>query len=254
MRFWKKQAPSTDKGERIYAIGDIHGRYDLLKDVLFQIERHEGERPPARTTFMVLLGDLVDRGPQSAEVMRFLFDVQRTSRNMIVLQGNHEQMMVRALDGAPNSLRPWLRIGGDDTLRSFGLEPPARGDDEAAFLDRARRAIPREQIEWMRALPLTARSGDYFFCHAGIRPGVALKRQNKADLLWIRDEFLDDRSDHGAVVVHGHSVSAEVEIMNNRIGIDTGAYRTNILTAVCLDGAERHFFTARLEPVDGLTA
>jgi serine/threonine protein phosphatase 1 len=165
--------------------------------------------------------------------------VQGSSDGLIVLMGNHEEAMLRALQREPGMLRAWMRIGGDATLRSFGLTPPAREEDQTEFIRRIGQVVPPQWLDWMRALPLVARSGDYFFCHAGIRPGVPLNRQSRADLLWIRDEFLEDPEPQGVVVVHGHSISAEVELRSNRIGIDTGAYKTGVLTALYLEGTRR---------------
>ena len=125
------------------------------------------------------------------------------------------------------------------TLASYGIPLPAEPYDEEAVAVALRAAVPRPIRHWLAGLPLTARSGDYFFCHAGVRPGVPLKRQSAQDLLWIRREFLSDDSDHGAVVVHGHSIASDVEWRDNRIGIDTGAYRTGRLTALYLEGTER---------------
>ncbi|WP_066701070.1 metallophosphoesterase family protein [Sphingobium amiense] len=237
----KSQAPpSTDRGERIYAIGDVHGCYQQLRDLLQRIETHAQALPPVRSTHIIVLGDIVDRGPASADVMRFLYNAQQKTDRLIVLQGNHEELMLRALDGEAGMVRAWMRIGGDATLRSFGLQPPPRDANPHEVLAELRRAIPRDWIEWLRALPLTARSGDYLFCHAGIRPGIAIRNQKRADLLWIRDEFLEDRrTRHEAMVVHGHSISTEVEICANRIGIDTGAYRSGVLTALYLEGDRR---------------
>lgn len=241
--FFSKRS-STQRGERIYAIGDVHGCYDQLREIIAKVEAHNASLPPAESLHVILLGDLVDRGPGSADVLRYLHDVCSRTDQLIVLQGNHEELMLKALDGEQGMLRAWMRIGGDATLRSFGIEPPAREDDPRTALERIRAAIPAEWLQWLRRLPLTARSGDYFFCHAGVRPGVPLKRQTRADLLWIRDEFLeDDQTRHEAIVVHGHSVAANVEMRTNRIGIDTGAYRTGVLTALYLEGDQRGFLS-----------
>lgn len=242
---------STTKGERIYAIGDIHGRYDLLRDLLRRIEAHSKALPEPKSFHVVLLGDLVDRGPDSAEILRYLYELDKTISGLIVLMGNHEEVMLRVYDGETLLLRPWLRIGGAETLRSFGLEPPHRDGDPVAFLEQMRRAIPRELMDWMRSLPVTARSGDYVFVHAGVRPGVALKRQTKTDMIWIREEFLQFRGEHGATIVHGHSISPSVDLQPNRIGIDTGAYRTGVLTALYLEGSKREIIaTGEVQALD----
>lgn len=232
----KTALPSIDPGERIYAVGDVHGRYDLLQQLIERIGVHHNALPPAKALHMLFLGDLIDRGPQSAQVLRFLSDLQRRTRSVIVLQGNHEEIFLQAVDGDLNVLDAWLRFGGAATLRSFGLEPPREGQDLRQFLRELRAAIPVSLVEWLRRLPLMARSGDYFFCHAGIRPGVPLRRQKREDLLWIREGFLEDTRNHGAVIVHGHSIEPDVQLRENRIGIDSGAYRTGILTALYLEG------------------
>lgn len=227
--------PRTELGERIYAIGDVHGCYDLLRDLLDRIGEHHEALAPTTALHIVFLGDIVDRGPDSYKVLELLFDLQAQTDRIVVLLGNHEEAMLQALGGDLEMLSNWMKIGGAPTARSFGLEPLRRGEDAAEYLYRLRAAIPAPWIAWLQRLPLTARSGDYLFCHAGIRPGVSLRRQARADLLWIRDDFLDDNRSHGAVIVHGHSIEAQVEIRPNRIGIDTGAYRTGELTALYLE-------------------
>ncbi|WP_315764576.1 metallophosphoesterase family protein [Sphingomonas sp. Y38-1Y] len=238
--------PSTDLGERIYAVGDVHGRYDLLTAILDRIATHSASLPPAKSFHIIFLGDLVDRGPDSARVLGLLYDLQRQTDRIVVLAGNHEEAMLQAIDGDPEHLRIWMGVGGAQTVRSFELSPYRRGDDARDYARRLRSAIPRDWVSWLKRLPITARSGDYFFCHAGVRPGVALRRQTRTDLLWIRDDFLDDPSDHGAVIVHGHSVEPEVSIRANRIGIDTGAYRSGVLTALYLEGDRQETLEARL--------
>lgn len=231
--------PSTDSGDRIYAIGDIHGRYDLLQLLIARIGEHSAGLPPARSLYVVLIGDIVDRGPQSAEVLAMLYDLQRKNSRVIVLLGNHEEAMLQALDGDTDALRRWLAVGGDKTLASFGIAPLQPEDDPRDYMNSARRTIPRQWLAWLRQLPLSVQSGDYYFVHAGVRPGVALARQVRDDMLWIRGEFLRSERDFGAVIVHGHSISAEVDIRPNRIGIDTGAYRSGVLSAIYLEGEKK---------------
>ncbi|MEP9401769.1 metallophosphoesterase family protein [Sphingomonas sp. VNH70] len=237
--------PSTDSGERIYAVGDIHGRYDLLRQMIDRIGEHSATLPPPRSLHIVFIGDLIDRGRQSAQVLEFLHDLQTRSDRVIVLLGNHEEAMLRALDGDVATLRGWMGVGGRETLESFGIAPLEEGEDVRDFLRRMRAAIPRRWVQWLQRLPLTARSGDYFFCHAGIRPGVPLRRQAREDLLWIRDDFLEDERAHGAVIVHGHSIEPSVQLRANRIGIDTGAYRTGVLSAVYLEGERSEVLSVR---------
>lgn len=248
--------PKTGPGERIYAIGDIHGRYDLLRELLRKIENFDKGLPSPEKLHVVLLGDVVDRGPNSAQLLRYLKEWSENTRGQVMLLGNHEEMMVRVHAGERRLLRNWLKVGGRETLESFGLTPPSDAETpDMRFMDDIAAAMPSDLMDFVRKWPTVARSGDYFFCHAGVRPGIDLARQSKADLIWIRNEFLDSARDHGAVVVHGHSISAEAEFRNNRIGIDTGAYRTGILTALYLEGGERELIaTKRVEaeasPVD----
>lgn len=231
--------PSPDSGERIYAIGDVHGRYDLLQILLAKIRDHSDSLPPTPSLYVIIIGDMIDRGPQSAEVLALVHDLHRTSDHVIALLGNHEDAMLQALDGDVDALRGWLAVGGGETLASFGIARLQPGEDPHAYIRRARDAVPRDWIAWLRRLPLSVRSGDYHFVHAGIRPGISLDSQTRADMLWIREDFLSDSRDHGAVVVHGHTITATVQMCSNRIGIDTGAYRTHHLSALYLEGTNR---------------
>jgi serine/threonine protein phosphatase 1 len=235
--------PGTKPGDRLYAIGDIHGRYDLMKQLLAMIEDHSATLSSKKKAHIVILGDMVDRGPGSYDVLRSLRARQRKG-DMTILLGNHEEMMLRAIDGEPGVMKAWLRLGGDATLRSFGVEPPMAGDFDLPALTRAiKEAVPESWLEWLRGLPISARSGDYFFCHAGIKPGVDIAKQKRSDLIWIRDEFLDNDDAHGEVVVHGHSISPDIELCHNRIGVDTGAYKTGVLTAVYLESRQCGFLS-----------
>ncbi|SFS11010.1 metallophosphoesterase family protein [Sphingomonas jatrophae] len=234
--FGKRGAPRTAPGERVYAIGDVHGRPDLLDAMLVEIARHGSARGPAAQTHIVFIGDIIDRGPDSRGALERLEAATRRAPEIVTLLGNHEEMMLRALAGDEPTLRGWMRVGGAETVASFGLPPFAEAEDPVPWIAELRRAVPAEWVEWIRGWPLIVRSGDYFLCHAGIKPGVPLKRQLRRDFLWSREEFLDDMRDHGAVIVHGHTISDSVELRGNRIGIDTGAYRTGTLSAVCLDG------------------
>lgn len=235
--------PSTAPGDRIYAIGDVHGRADLLTSLIGMIDDHERALPPA-TTHLVLLGDLIDRGGQSAEVLEMVQALQRSRQHVSVLLGNHEQVLLDVLGGSSAALHAWLDFGGEETLASLGVALPASYFDPRETIAALTEALPSGTLDWLLGLPLSLRSGDYFFCHAGVRPGVPIARQKRDDLLWIREDFLDSVLDHGVVVVHGHSVSHAVEEYRNRIGIDTGAYVSGRLTALFLDGAKREILTA----------
>ncbi len=214
--------------------------------LIARIGEHSASLPPARSLYVVLIGDVVDRGPQSAEVLTMLYGLQRQNSRVIVLLGNHEEAMLQALDGDPDALRRWLAVGGDATLASFGIAPLRGEDDPRDYMNSARRAIPRRLLAWLRQLPLSVQSGDYYFVHAGVRPGVALARQVREDMLWIRREFLRHERDFGAIIVHGHSITTNVDIRENRIGIDTGAYQSGILSAIYLEGEKRDIIAVSL--------
>jgi len=225
---------------RVYAVGDIHGRLDLFDRL---IKRIEGDRAKwAGEAEVVLLGDYVDRGPDSAAILeRLAGDLPRWA-TWTLLKGNHEQAMLDSIDGDRRALRAWLEYGGRETLRSYGA--PARvalGNDDAAIVAELQSRVPATHVDLLRRLELTRRIGDYLFVHAGIRPGVPIDAQEERDLLWIRSEFLDCKDDHGCIVVHGHSITREVTERANRIGIDTGAYASGRLTALVLEGDRRRY-------------
>jgi len=229
--------PATATGERIYTIGDIHGRFDLLQELLEQISRYDTTLKKAKSTSLVILGDMIDRGPDSARTLDYLYHLARR-RKVTVLLGNHEDVLLRAIGGETGVMSAWMRFGGRETLQSYGVTPPEKDEGHLNAARQLAEAIPPHILAWLRSLPVSARSGDYFFCHAGIKPGLAPNRQQREDLLWIRREFLESNRDYGVVVVHGHSIAPDVEVRHNRIGIDTGAYRTGNLTALYLEGTE----------------
>ena len=235
-------SPATSHGTRIYAIGDIHGRLDLFQRLLRQLEADVGSRG-SRPTRIVLLGDLIDRGPHSREVLELARLIQRNNQGrVVVLCGNHEELLLASADGHADAQRLWLECGGDATLRSYGLDPAgfvALSPEKRAFT--LQKHIGPDMLRWLAGLPTCWRNGDYFFCHAGVRPGVPLQDQRREDLLWIRREFLESQSHHGAVIVHGHCEVGDVDVRTNRIGVDTGAYRSGELTAVGLQDAFRWF-------------
>lgn len=238
--------PRGARGYRAYVIGDIHGRLDLLDQLLDRIEQDRAERP-RRKTLLVFLGDLIDRGPSSAHVIERLRSYHADGVRTVFLLGNHEEVLLRVLEGDGSLVRNWLKFGGAQCLKSYGVDPrrvPA--EDEAQAVAMVRKAIPREHRQFLESFVDTCRFGDYLFVHAGIRPGVAVDQQLQADLRWIREPFLLDETDHGCVVVHGHTISPSVEERANRIGIDTGAYKTGVLTALAIDGTERWFLDTRV--------
>lgn len=232
------------EGMRIYAVGDVHGRSDLLDRLARKIAEDLIARPiagPCPEAVTVFVGDYVDRGLDSRGVL------ERLSRRdfptpLAALRGNHEAAMLRFLDDAP-ALPQWVMFGGLMTLAAYGVDPGEemrRGGApavQAAFLAR----FPQAHRRFLEETGYSAEYGDYFFCHAGVRPHVPLDRQDPADLMWIRYEFLEYKGDFGKVVVHGHTPHAKVESLPNRINLDTHAFRSGVLTAVALEGAERRF-------------
>jgi calcineurin-like phosphoesterase family protein len=230
-----------DDDTRLYAIGDVHGRLDLLDRVIDSIARDFAEHGGKALT--VTLGDYIDRGPQSRGV------IERLARNpfatpYVALKGNHEALFEDFLTD-PAVGAHWRRLGGLETLASFGVSVRhmmlGRNLDEAAGA--LREALTPEHAGFLASLKLSLSVGCYFLCHAGVRPGVALERQSEQDLLWIREEFLDSTADFGKIVVHGHTPVAAPEILPNRINIDTGAFATGRLTCVVLEGEGHRFLT-----------
>jgi serine/threonine protein phosphatase 1 len=226
-------------GARAYAIGDVHGRLDLLELMIDRIARDRRESGRARD-YLILLGDLIDRGPDSRGVIDYLMRLPDDGIRPVFLMGNHEEMMLRVLGDEPESLSQWLTYGGYEFAQSYEVEvgrlavmAPA---DAAALI---RSAVPRSHFSFIEEFADSFTFGDYLFVHAGMRPGKCLEEQDTHDLRWIRDEFLNDESDHGCMVVHGHTISAEPEELENRIGIDTGAYHSGILTALRIEGSKR---------------
>jgi serine/threonine protein phosphatase 1 len=239
---WSR-SPATAPAERVYAIGDVHGRLDLLQDLLHKLEDDVQARAPCSTR-VILLGDIIDRGPHSRQLLELAQATLPDSDRVIILLGNHEELLLESAAGDASAQRVWLANGGDETLRSYGLDPVELMRAPAPEIARTIvDAVGEPVLAWLETLPLTYQSGDYFFCHAGIRPGVPLSLQRREDLLWIRDKFLESKRDHGAVIVHGHCESQEVFIGRNRIGIDTAAYRTGCLSAIGLHGTQQWILT-----------
>jgi len=249
MNFFRKimgqggKRPQGKSGARAYAVGDIHGRLDLLNALLAKIEAEVAQRPPRRT-WVIFLGDLIDRGPESAGVVERLRTWRPAHIRPVFLAGNHEEVLLSILGGDAGILPNWLKFGGAECAASYGVDPDMLRrveDEEAVSLLRAK--VPRAHREFLESFADTFAFGDYLFVHAGIRPGVAIEEQDPADLRWVRQQFLEDDRDHGCVVVHGHTISKGVDERSNRIGIDTGAYRSGVLTALAIEGGERWYLT-----------
>ena len=253
MTFWNTLAaslglarplPAGKAGMRAYAIGDVHGCADQLRRLLSAIEADNAARPRS-TAYLVLLGDLIDRGPDSREVVELLRTYAPAGIRPVFIKGNHEEFLLRALAGDAGILPQWLEYGGQECAQSYGLDPGrllALEEADAAVL--LREYVPEEHRRFLDNFADTFRFGDYLFVHAGIRPGVPLEMQVPADLRWIREPFLRDAADHGFVVVHGHTIVDTVQVRPNRIGIDTGAYGGGPLTALAIEGTERRLIQA----------
>lgn len=239
-------APATARvpdGVRVYAIGDIHGRLDLLDQLLFRIDADERARGPARSE-IIFLGDLVDRGPNSAGVVQRALELKQSGRPVRLLMGNHEEVFLKALKGSLEALRFFVKIGGRATILSYGFDE-AEYDrlDYEELLPAVIARVPAEHVAFLAGFENQIAIGDYLFVHAGIRPRVPFDQQVGGDLRWIRSDFLDFRGDHGAIVVHGHTITDDVEERPNRIGIDTGAFASGRLTALGLEAGERWYLS-----------
>jgi diadenosine tetraphosphatase ApaH/serine/threonine PP2A family protein phosphatase len=234
-----RPAAEAPPGTRVYAVGDIHGRSDLL-DRMHDMIRVDALSRPEAEKVVIYLGDYVDRGDDSRGVVARLIERPLAGFRMVALCGNHEAFLLRFLDD-PEIGPAWIANGGDATLYSYGVNwRPAFGEGDLAGVSEAfRRVLPADHLDFFRALALSDVEGDYLFVHAGIRPDVALAAQSPDDLMWIRGEFLESDADHGHVVVHGHTITETPELRDNRIGIDTGAFATGRLTCLVLDGADR---------------
>lgn len=226
-------------GKRVYAIGDIHGRPDLLRKIHTLILEDVETREPAEN-IVIYLGDYVDRGHDARGVLDILTGQPLPGFRSIHLMGNHEDFMVRFLED-PKVGPPWIVNGGNATLKSYGVSLQKVYNEEALKEGRNQLMARLPPPHWMflQGLKTHHIEGDFLFVHAGIRPGVPTKEQEPQDMMWIRDDFLNSEAEHDHVVVHGHSINPKAEILDNRIGIDTGAYDTGKLTCLVLDGGKK---------------
>ncbi|HEX8303063.1 MAG TPA: metallophosphoesterase family protein [Sphingomonas sp.] len=228
-------------GERVYAIGDIHGRHDLLVQLLARIEADDVLRGGDAGT-LIFLGDLVDRGPESAQVVETLMHLskRRPEGKTRFLLGNHEEVFLAVLAGDSKVLKFFDRIGGGDTILSYGVSKAAyKAASYEELLTLVLDAVPEDHVEFLQSFEDMIVVGDYVFVHAGVRPGQPLNLQRSNDLRWIRADFLGHRGRFEKIVVHGHTISDEVEVMSNRIGLDTGAFQSGRLTAMGFEGSSR---------------
>lgn len=238
-------------GMRLYAIGDVHGRLDLLSAMHGEIGA-ELARDGCTDWRVIHLGDYVDRGPDSKGVLDFLIAARERDPRHIALTGNHDIGFLDFL-AEPDADGLFMRYGGVQTARSYGVTLreegswwPFRADDRLSQGHAALvRAVPPAHVAFLRSLPLFASFGDFFFCHAGIRPGVPLSRQRAEDLVWIREQFHYHREPHEKIVVHGHTPVPRADVRTNRVNVDTGAFESGMLTALAVDGAEKRILTVR---------
>ena len=238
-----RRAPRAPDGMRIYAIGDIHGRADKLEELGALIEADMAERSAGEETVLVFLGDYIDRGPDSRAVIDMLVDGPALPARTVFLKGNHEAMLLAFLDDPSYGLA-WRDYGGRDTMASYGLGSAMtklKAITDGRATEALAAALPKSHHAFFQSLELSVVFGDYAFVHAGIRPDTPLDAQKENDLMWIRAPFLDWNRDLEHVVVHGHTPSESPQVRRHRIGIDTGACDTGVLTAVCLEG-DRHRF------------
>jgi serine/threonine protein phosphatase 1 len=229
---------SLPPNQRIYAIGDVHGCLERLAMAHERIAADLADRP-IEQAWLVHLGDYVDRGPESAQVVEWLLAGPPVPGATVVnLMGNHEEMMLAAVAATEQAPADhWLRNGGADSLMSWGVPRNVPYASWAGY-------VPKDHLIFLRDLALYHRIGPYLFVHAGIRPGIVIDKQTRQDLLWIREPFLSSKRDHGMVVVHGHTPRQDPVLRTNRIGIDTGAVIGGVLTCVVLEDDRVGFIQA----------
>lgn len=236
---WKNRGATracAPDGLRIYAVGDVHGCKSHMIHLLGAIEGHR--RGYVGRTHLVFLGDLVDRGPDSSGVLEHLLSTELPADEVTFIMGNHDEIMLDCYDGNADRYSMWLQFGGQETMASYGVSAKELHSSDFDLNAAMKRSVPPSHIEFLRSFQDTLRLGDFVFVHAGIRPGTPLELQTPADLRWIRAEFLTDERDHGFTVVHGHTIVPKIVRRRNRIGVDTGCYRTGILAALILEGKD----------------
>jgi serine/threonine protein phosphatase 1 len=227
--------PRLPDGIRIYAVSDVHGCADLLRRVFAAIDLHLSRAGPARALH-VFLGDYIDRGPDSRETIDLLIERGRRHES-IFLKGNHEAFLAEVMQDTAR-LDVWKDYGGLQTLMSYGIAPSLKPDRDEGndLIEQLRNRMPLRHLQFFENLRSSFVCGDFFFVHAGVRPGVPLRSQREEDLLWIREEFLQSDANFGKFIVHGHTPVPKPDIRANRINIDTGAYATGVLTLLIIQG------------------
>lgn len=238
-----RREPRVPDGMRLYVVGDLHGCPDLLEQMGKLIEHDVAGRRPAQRTILIFLGDYLDRGPDSREVLDMLMAGPSSDIETVYLKGNHEAMLLKFLADPTYGLT-WRDYGGMETMESYGVAQQTLAHDPMAYADASRllaTSLPADHLDFLRSLVPSISIGDYFFVHAGILPGTKLDEQREEEMLWIRGPFLMSNKNYGKIIVHGHTPVEQPEIRRNRIGIDTGACLTGVLTCLCLEGADRWF-------------
>lgn len=238
--------PSVPPDTVVYAVGDVHGRDDLLAELHERIAADAAGRSASRRV-LVHLGDYVDRGPASRQVVDRLTQRPLPGFEIVTLMGNHERLLIGFLEGDPADAVCWIRNGGAATLASYGVEPPTGLHGLLAAYEGFVEALPEEHRRFYETRPLTHRVGDYVFVHAGVDPRRPLDDQDERTALWVREPFLNNPEWMGAMIVHGHTPAREPVIRPNRIGVDTGAFASGVLTALVLEGTSRSFIQAKGE-------
>ncbi len=234
----------TPKNMRLYAVGDIHGRLDLLTRLLAMIEEDAASHV-LKDKKLIFLGDYIDRGVNSRGVLQRMTEPFSNGLSPVFLRGNHDDRLLSFLDGDLDVAPAWLQLGGAATLASYGVNPFSSGKGEgfeklyAALV----KVFPPEHKAFLERTELSVTYGDYYFVHAGVKPGIKLDQQRPEDQMWIRGEFLDYPKGLGKMIIHGHTISNDPDIRPNRIGLDTGAFATGRLTCLVMDGAQRSFLT-----------
>lgn len=231
--------PSLPDDTRLYCVGDIHGRHDLLVEVLDRIKLDVNGF--SGRVVIVFLGDFIDRGMHSREVIEILLNSSWPSVEYVYLRGNHEQTFLAFLQEESVG-RSWLSFGGQATLASYGVhlaKIPTKREEFLRIQQELREKVPHSHLDFLIKTTISFEIGSYFFVHAGIRPGYPISRQNPEDIMWIRDEFLNSKKQFEKIVVHGHTVTGDPEFLPNRINLDTGAYATGVLTCLVLEADQQ---------------
>lgn len=232
-----------EKGLRLYAIGDIHGCLDQLNELLDAIDL-DWKTFPAEQMNIIFLGDYVDRGPENRGVLDRLISLRNQRDDCVFLLGNHDERMIKFIEDPVLVWDDMMKWGGVQTLASYGVVAKP-GESEASISSRFATAVPEVHLNFLKSLKYRHSEGDYFFCHAGVRPGVALQEQSNHDLIWIRTDFLMHEGEFEKIVVHGHTPQREPEVKPNRINVDTECYDTGVLTALVLEGNSHRFLQTK---------